>query len=281
MFPAMLWRSKTVRRRLLALLALAPVLGFLLGLVLVQLGRAESPWKACLSVSAAAMVSVTAVYRREAGFVALKRDPEAYIQRKGLGNNNRLLLWLITGLSVMVTGCFVLVMLVGRGQGNGVFLLVFGVALAYVWGCTAYVLVSTRKLITRTGMNCTAHGQGRLAEAHLAPGLPYAETRRLLEGELRGNPAFSVIAESGRSLWLRTRNTRRHELVIHLELQPAGRLTEVHARSFPIGRITNNTAASGADMLVTLLDGLADAVAAADTVPKPDRSTQARGGVTP
>ncbi|MBD7996773.1 hypothetical protein H9639_15860 [Arthrobacter sp. Sa2CUA1] len=35
------------------------------------------------------------------------------------------------------------------------------------------------KRIARTGLYATAHGQGRLAAAQLAPGLPYAETRRL------------------------------------------------------------------------------------------------------
>lgn len=279
----MSWRSKPAKRRLLAILALAlaPVLGYLLGLVLVQLGTAESPWKACLSVSAAALVSVTVAYRREAGFAALKRDPEAYIQRKGLGQNNRWALWLNTGLSVFVSCSLVLVMLVWGRQDDGLLLLVFGAVLACMWGFTVYVLVSTRKLITTTGLHCTAHGQGRLAAAQLAPGLPYAETRRLLEGELHGNPAFSVIAEGGRSFWLRARNTKREDLVFHLELQQADRLTEIHARSFPIGRMTTNTAAPGAEALVTLLDGLADAAAAAaDTVPDPDGSTQARGWVT-
>lgn len=278
----MLWRSKPVRRRLLVLLALAPVLGYLLGLVLVQLGTEESPWKSFISVSAAALVSVTVAYRREAGFAAVKRDPEAYIQRKSLGRNNRLALWLMTGLSVFVTCSLALFTLVWGRQDDGLLLVVFGAVLACMWGCTVYVLVATRKRITRTGLHCTAHGQGRLAEAHLAPGLPYAETRRLLEGELHGNPAFSVIAESGRSLWLRTRNPRRHELVIHLELQPAGRLTELHARSFPIGRMTNNTAAQGTEALVALLDGLADAAApTADASHHPDGSTKARGSAIP
>ncbi|MBD8043244.1 hypothetical protein H9638_05395 [Arthrobacter sp. Sa2BUA2] len=278
----MLWRSKPVARRLLAILALAPVLGYLLGLVFVQLGTEESPWKACISVSAAALVSATVVYRREAAFAALKRDPEAYIQRKGLSRNNRLALWLNTGLSIFVSCSLVLLVLIWGRQDDGLLLLVFGAVLACMWGFTVYVLVSTRKRITRTGLHCSAHGQGRLAAAQLAPGLPYAETRRLIEGELHGNPAFSLIEESGRSLWLRTRKARRHELVIHVELQPAGRLTEIQARSFPIGRMTNNTAAHGAEALVTLLDGLADAAAGhADTFPEPDGSTQARRGVTP
>lgn len=240
-----------------AVLAAAGVIGYLVGLLVRQLDADRSPWAVALGMTVSAAVVLATLRRNTRHIDALKADPRSYVQSHRLAEDNRLLpKWLLAG-NLFITAVLVSVYLLTPGSREGYLVEgVFLLAEAALWGSLIWVWTAVRRQVNHTGRRSTASGGGRVARAGLVLDCRYAETRQAVDLALADQPAYRLLAESGRTLWLAT-NSNSRTLVLELELASAGQGTELNAVSFPLGRFANNTAWSGAHALTTILDAVA------------------------
>lgn len=244
----------------LVLVPAATGAGYLLGLAYQWLGWSgrDDPWHTALTLGHGTAFAVACVLEGERRYIKLARTPADYVRDRGLETDHDRLLWLLIATTTLITVAMAAVAWDLPAPPDPVFLGITGLTAACFWGGIIWAAWRGRREVAKTGRHASASGSRQVARAELSVATEPEHTQTAVSRAAK-ELGFSVLAERGRTLWLRPPlRTRGFALAVRLDLEPSPRGTMMRACCFPTSRWAGKSAAVGVEVLVSLLDATAE-----------------------